>query len=979
MFSPADELAAEKLGGKNVKNPESIIRKLQNLLVDIGDGTPSIADINQQLKNLRTGASNNNDDIKTLNKTVTFYSTLNEHPSEVTAPYSYIDSKGVDQQNIQFNQIVGGEYAEREENKNKSASICLSRSAYLSPVAREVDKVETFLNYMPSIVLSRCIPYLEMEFVFDRPNIQAPNTLTTAGLLKFLLGGAQISENETANSAMYKGRNNIKPVEGNIREFTSAGMELFTAPQTLVNMDPVSGANRYIPVIDPTRPFASLESVTITVTPTTGIMSYKSAQAVIKLFDRSRLAEFADLIQPTTYGRTTIWLTYGWRHQQDESDKVVEAYAEFINKKMLIREAYGIVNSSYSFDTSGVVTITLQLFTKSVLQLKEITLADDGGFLQLAKKQEDLARAIDEIRTTFNLEQPKGVNKEIRSFTVLNAAAGNSYPDLDRNTVETAINELNTTLKNRTKTNDPANQGSLDATKIDTLINGLKEFYFGTDKKQGYDHKNKKQFYFQAKVDAEASKVIKKKFEELQFGADPFFLYEEKQSQLMEEFGYPAGTQFPFFEEMKKYSKSQLDPTLAQQFNFKVKNKIVSFGKLFATFVVPAVMATDTCDECQIYFYNINEIAGKASGTNLAEFPIDLPEFLYDYKEEIKTASAITLEKFVQLVVNSQITDFAAIPYGFRSQGIFKKERSKENGNFEIDDKQQEKYVLLTTELNNGRGSFQFPQVEIYVEMCYKRPSADVLENLRYSNVLTNPYGPSDYRILKIHVYDKSLNPYPEAAKILKDGTNGIFTYTTEYDQFNPFVSQMKKGEVEIPSGVRDITSETPSGGSRRGIEIKLTGDYNDREKIRHAVTRMVPTLIPGMNTSGIIEASVSTKNDPTLSSAQMMGLNSGRSTQANPRGSGIGNLPLKVIPASLTMRTIGCPIISYSQMFFVDMNTGTTIDNIYGISGITHQLQPGKFDTSLQFAFYDAYGKYEPPVTVIDKVYATAEKVNSQ
>ena len=76
MFSPADELAAEKLGQQNAKNPESIVRKLQKLLVDTGDGTPSIEDINTQLLNLRSGASP--DDIKTLNKTVTFYSTLNQ-------------------------------------------------------------------------------------------------------------------------------------------------------------------------------------------------------------------------------------------------------------------------------------------------------------------------------------------------------------------------------------------------------------------------------------------------------------------------------------------------------------------------------------------------------------------------------------------------------------------------------------------------------------------------------------------------------------------------------------------------------------------------------------------------------------------------------------------------------------------------------------------------------------------------------------
>jgi hypothetical protein len=114
------------------------------------------------------------------------------------------------------------------------------------------------------------------------------------------------------------------------------------------------------------------------------------------------------------------------------------------------------------------------------------------------------------------------------------------------------------------------------------------------------------------------------------------------------------------------------------------------------------------------------------------------------------------------------------------------------------------------------------------------------------------------------------------------------------------------------------------------------------------------------MNASSVYEASMSSKQEPALTAAQLLGHNAGKKPAGLPSGGAVGNLPLRVIPAALTMKTLGCPLLNYSQRFFVDFNTGTTLDNIYGISGLTHALSPGKFDSSLTMAFFDAYGSYE-------------------
>jgi hypothetical protein len=55
----------------------------------------------------------------------------------------------------------------------------------------------------------------------------------------------------------------------------------------------------------------------------------------------------------------------------------------------------------------------------------------------------------------------------------------------------------------------------------------------------------------------------------------------------------------------------------------------------------------------------------------------------------------------------------------------------------------------------------------------------------------------------------------------------------------------------------------------------------------------------------------------------------------------------------------IGCPIIEYAQQLFVDAQTGTTIDDIYTVTGIEHDIENGKFVSSMTLTPLMSYGKY--------------------
>jgi hypothetical protein len=100
-----------------------------------------------------------------------------------------------------------------------------------------------------------------------------------------------------------------------------------------------------------------------------------------------------------------------------------------------------------------------------------------------------------------------------------------------------------------------------------------------------------------------------------------------------------------------------------------------------------------------------------------------------------------------------------------------------------------------------------------------------------------------------------------------------------------------------------------------------------------------------------------------------MMANKSGRPSVTQPNGGGTGGLPLRIIPASVSLNTMGCPLLDFMQLFFIDFNTGTTIDNVYGITGLIHNITPGKFESQLTMTFYDAYGRFEAPGTLLSEV----------
>ena len=155
------------------------------------------------------------------------------------------------------------------------------------------------------------------------------------------------------------------------KNVSSAGMELFTAGQTLVNpgvnsLDSDGDAERGQAglgrVFDTFRPFMTLREVTVREYGSgQGAIGFKRIVLSIRLHDRGRMADISSLISPDSFSLTSIYVEYGWSHPQGSNFHFgipTDYYATFIDS-LRCREKFRLIKGQYSLRPDGQVDIEL--------------------------------------------------------------------------------------------------------------------------------------------------------------------------------------------------------------------------------------------------------------------------------------------------------------------------------------------------------------------------------------------------------------------------------------------------------------------------------------------------------------------------------------------------------------------------------------------------------------------------------------------
>jgi len=137
-------------------------------------------------------------------------------------------------------------------------------------------------------------------------------------------------------------------------------------------------------------------------------------------------------------------------------------------------------------------------------------------------------------------------------------------------------------------------------------------------------------------------------------------------------------------------------------------------------------------------------------------------------------------------------------------------------------------------------------------------------------------------------------------------------------------------------------------------------------QALRWMMQQNMPTIKYGTSTSAVINASLSTQSDSKVATIHM-------TTQKEPGkrmpGAHDDGLPLRTMPASLSLETFGCPLVNYGQQFFIDFQTGTSLDDVYVVTGIDHTLSPGEFKTKLKMTPMMKFGQFQSLLGSVGKL----------
>lgn len=426
---------------------------------------------------------------------------------------------------------------------------------------------------------------------------------------------------------------------------------------------------------------------------------------------------------------------------------------------------------------------------------------------------------------------------------------------------------------------------------------------------------------------------------------------------------------------------------------------IISLGTIIMSFVAKPLARLQNESgtapkfaEVQVYFYNFNNKAGMMSRCNIAQFPIFTDYFAREYArvrmENISRAVNFTVAEFIGFLGSKMIDDPMNPAYNI--QELYRTaNRTSRNG--EQSEQNQPQYVasgsrgeaisgdeynrrlerlMLDPELGNISGSpdFVMPQISFEFEAL---PSA--LDNSK--------------TILKLHIFDRASSPNSSLRELLDSSVNNLLAsfsavpYDASQAQQVAETRLTATGNQAIPndslesirSNWQEIHEDITQAAVGRGL---LTQDPHDPQgrkyfftggpaRLKRMVMQYMPHIIYGAMGTTVKSANVSSKQDPLLATINMQ-----RSLNADPitpNGQQVGGVPLSVYPIDLSITTLGCPFVRFSQEFFVDFNTNTTVDNIYYVMGLSHRFESGTYETTIKLTANDAFGKFRSFVDQIN------------
>ena len=835
-----------------------------------------------------------------------------------------------------------GRFGDTPNKLNTSVLFAQIHSNVTSPNRRNASVLESYINYIPNIERSKCVPDLQVRFL-TKQNVKDSENMEELAVLNFLNGPGQPKEGSADHLLIKASKNDIESGLSRHRSTTTHGMEMFTMPQTLQGH--ISDSN---PLGDPFRPLMSLDGASIDIYAAgQGFISYKKATLDFTLFDRTRLKDISFLLDPSRYGNTIIEIDAGWTHPDDSSP-----YGAILSA-MRIKDTYQITKSNFSMKGSSTFNVKVDvamlggsdIFNKNVFSV---------GSNSHTKTMRDLAADRRELLSDYQ--------------TLSNMLAGVNARDGGRLLPESIVRRRGDDESVIELTSDAISRVNMGITELSTLTSG-------TGRLEGIDISDD-----QLETLGDIGYVLTNN--------NPITQY----STLMENSITALTAQIN--------ATDSTDPFLLDGF---ASDKYISFGKLFFNLCVLPIIDSTTTDHTHIIMYNFNKYAarkgyvGAQSGDgekhNLSTFAFEKTKVINKLKKHLETKYFIAPQDviaFARATMAAQLNEnYGIVPAGsqlevLREDHISATDRLSTNRNnlseltptppttgssphyfplaAEISaspssfPSTQKSYETRRDELTNAISADEAAtntigeQIEQGLEEAQEKLLSDMGTSkikmpslqLFVETVNTN----RNQAIVRLHVYDSKEAPYElhEIAAnmgIISDGTS-----LDDNEQTAHLFEDLVAGNfiIDVPGNDR-----VPA---HKALNIRNLA-------LKKAIKNNMPSITYGTEATAINSISLSTISDSNVNTHFL--LETRQKEEKDEESPDSSPEPLetlqsakdaqKIFPITMTIDMLGCPVIDYAQQMFIDLGTGTDLDNVYAAIDVTHKLKPGSFKTTVKMS----------------------------
>jgi len=757
--------------------------------------------------------------------------------------------------------------------------------------------------------------------------------------MSFLIG-----RGEAASKAGY---DTILSFDKNNRPVT-AGMELFTSPQTLVpernsavfreeGRGQTGKTNNIPAVLDRFRPLMTLKNVSFNVASTKGFMSYKTAKLELVLHDRSRLGEIAYFVKPGLYTKADIDIEYGWSNPA--SDKSSASYqnnsgiASFKNpigsflNSMKVREKYTVVNSSFNFEEAGQVGVSLTLAMKGANDIISLDISRCGSS-DAAQELQTILEEIGELIKSAKTIDGERFEKIFGDVVMSAVGTASAALAIDGEKLEELKKKISSIKKNASNPNDKQ------------LADKLDNLFGSTD--------NAKEKYKQS-----AAEAIDAELKSLSIGVEIFPCADIQLKDPSAPINLFDGTN------VSKEIKSQ------------VLNNPISLGRVLLSFVGKPLINSGNYDEVHFLFHTFNDKCTFMRDLSIAKFPIPYEALKKELVDIMSKNVKVNIMQFVGMLNSRFVGNNASHAYGFN----FLYDVDKETGEY----KRKEPAEDASKETKEDFQSKQYARQDAVIEVAGIKDGVFKIPKLTVMPECVKDKDNPERSILRMHVIDETCSNFSTLADLLRSANSiDISSFGFTNDPRHPILTLAPElNASEIETSRKDILQRLIDKGvvanlERRvnaqgtGVESEVAIDTGNLlknksiNKTKKFISQGIPTIKYGREGGTINNIGLSSMSDPALTTVNMLRMDKTDSTV--PDITSQRGLPMQVAPTECSIEMMGCPLLSYGQQFFIDFGTGTTADNTYSVTGIDHKLDQGSFTTSVKLTFTDSFAKYSSP-----------------